>query len=61
MYFKFISLTKVNLDITSVMCRISNLCHGHCDYMFQDDVLNYKAEQERTKAVLPALQYFMEG
>ena len=55
------AITKVNLDITSVICLISNLCHDHCDYMFRDDVLNYQAEQERTKAVLPAFQEFIEG
>ena len=55
------AIKKINLDITSVICLISNLCHGHCDYTFKDDVLNYQAEQERKKAVLPALQEFMKG
>ena len=56
-----LTIKKINLDITSVICLISNLCHGHCDYTFKDDVLNYQAEQERKKAVLPALQEFMKG
>ena len=55
------AITKINLDITSVICLISNLSHGHCDYTFKDDVLNYQAEQERNKAVLPAVQEFMKG
>ena len=55
------SITKVNLDITTVICLISNLCHGHCNYMFQDDVLSFQAEQERKESVLPALHKFMQG
>ena len=55
------SVMKVNLDITTVICLISNLCHGRCDYVFQDDVLNLQAKQERTNAVLPSLHKFMQG
>ena len=55
------SIMTVNLDITTVICLISNLCHGHCNYVFQDAVLNFQAKQERNHAVLPSLHKFMQG
>ena len=54
-------ITKVNLDITTIISLVSNMCHGHADYIFKESVLSAQAEEERKCALLPKLTEFMEG
>ena len=54
-------ITKVNLDITTLISLVSNVTHGHCDYLFKEKVLTLQAEQERECHLLPQLSDFMKG
>ena len=54
-------ITKVNLDITTIISLVSNMCHGHADYIFKESGLSAQAEEERKCALLPKLTEFMEG
>ena len=52
---------KVNLDITTLISLASNLCHGRCGLIFQEEVLCLQARQEREVRLLPTLESFMKG
>jgi hypothetical protein len=54
-------INKVNLDVTTMIVLVSNVCHGHCNYKFQEDILNQQAANEREKPVLPSIYAFLEG
>lgn len=51
----------VNLDVTALLCLVSNLCHGYCDFDFEIPVLSEQASEERKSKVLPKLQKFLGG
>ena len=55
------NIKKVNLDISTLLCLVSNVCHGKCDLVFKDEILSLMAEQERATPLLPELHQFMEG
>ena len=54
-------IKKVNLDVTTLIVLVSNVCHGHCNYHFEEEILNQQAASERQKPVLPLIQEFLEG
>ena len=54
-------ITKLNLDISSLISYISNLCHGHANYVFKEPILSEQAAQERMNPVLPILDKCFEG
>lgn len=56
-----LEIDKVNLDITTLFALVSNLCHGHCHFVFQEKILTQQAEEERSHPLLPELLYFLRG
>ena len=54
-------ITKLCLDITTLISYISNLCHGHCDYDFREPILSQQAAQERRCPLLPILDRCFQG
>ena len=52
---------KVNLDVTTMIVLVSNVCHGECNYTFQEDILNQQAANERERPVLPSIHAFLKG
>ena len=54
-------IRRVNLDITTLIAFVSNLCHGGSDYVFKEPVLTQQAEWERTSPLLPKLETFIKG
>ena len=56
-----VSCTKVNLDITTLIVLTSAITNGHCNYIFQEDILTKQAEEERDSPVLPELLSYLEG
>ena len=55
------SIQRCNLDITALVCLVSNVCHGHNHYEFQEDVLTQQAAEERSQPMNPELQSFLKG
>lgn len=54
-------IKKVNLDITTLVCLVSNLCHGSSHWVFEEDILNQQAAAERKSPLLPLLNNFLQG
>ena len=54
-------IQKVNLDVSTMIVLVSNVCHGHCNYNFQEDILNQQAASEREGPVLPSIHEFLKG
>lgn len=54
-------ITAVNLDITALLCLVSNLCNGFCDFEFSVPVLTKQAVEERESAVLPKMKEFIKN
>lgn len=52
---------RVNLDITTLFALVSNLCHGHCELVFQEKILTQQATEERSHPLLPELLNFLIG
>ena len=44
---------RVNLDVTSLIAIVSNLCHGHCDFKFRENYLTLQAQDEQSSPTLP--------
>ena len=55
------TIHKVNLDITTLISLVSNVCHGKCHFTFQEAILTEQAMQERESPLLPKLHAFMKG
>ena len=53
-------IKKVNLDVSTLIVLVSNVCNGRCQFVFKDDILSFQAECERKDPVLPKLQEFMK-
>ena len=49
------------LDISTLISYVSNLCHGHCDLVFEEPILTQQAAQERRCPLLPVLDRHFEG
>lgn len=54
-------IDRVNLDITTLFALVSNLCHGNCNFVFQEKILTQQAEEERVNPLLPELLHFLRG
>lgn len=54
-------VSRVNLDITTLFALVSNLCHGHCELVFQEKILTQQAAEERGHPLLPELLNFLIG
>lgn len=52
---------KVNLDVTALIALISAVTHGHCYFIFEDDILSEQAAEERRCPVLPKMKEFLQG
>jgi hypothetical protein len=50
------AVTKVNLDITTLIALTSNVCNGACNFVFTDDILTQQAAEERLHPSLLILQ-----
>ena len=57
----FLSLNKVNMDVTTMVTLVSNVCHGRSNLIFKEDVLTQQAAEERAMPVLPGLIRFLRG
>ena len=55
------SISKVNLDVTTLIAIVSSLSNGNCYFEFEDEVLNAQAAEERDDPVLPSLNKFLHG
>lgn len=53
-------IRNVNLDVTALLCLISNLCYGNCDYVFSEAVLTRQAKEEIQSPVVPKIEEFIE-
>ena len=54
-------IRKLNLDVSTLICLVSNMCHGHCNIDFNQREFDELALQERAKPLLPTLDAFMKG
>nr|XP_039255796.1 UPF0415 protein C7orf25 homolog [Styela clava] len=53
--------TSVNLDITALLCLVSNLCHGKNNFEFAVPVLTKQAIEEQNSPVLSKIEKFIEN
>lgn len=52
---------KVNLDITTLITLVSNVCHGGCNYVFREKILTQQATDERENPCLQTIMNYMTG
>ena len=52
---------RVNLDITTLITLVSEVCHGGSNLVFHEDILTLQAQEERENPVLPQIQNFIKG
>lgn len=57
----FVELTTVNLDVTTLICLVSDVTNGGSVHDFADEILRDQALAERREPSLPILLKFMEG
>ncbi|KAI8128122.1 hypothetical protein FF38_08146 [Lucilia cuprina] len=56
-----INVSTLNLDITTMLAYISNVCNGGCNWIFQEPILTEQAEKERECPLKPILdKLFMD-
>ncbi|BFZ01152.1 hypothetical protein BsWGS_04191 [Bradybaena similaris] len=55
------SVTRVNLDITTLIALVSSVTNGNCNFVFRDKILSLQAQEERESPVLPALESYLKG
>jgi hypothetical protein len=51
----------INLDITTLICIVSELTNGGCDFEFQDSILAFQAKEERKSSIMIDLDKIMKG
>ena len=54
-------IKRVNLDITTLISLVSNVCHGRCQFVFKEEILSLQAEEERKDPLIPRLRKFING
>lgn len=54
-------VSKLNLDITTMIAFVSALTNGGSNYEFDDPLLNQQASWERLRPVKPQLDKFFQG
>jgi len=51
---------RVNLDVTTLISLVSNVCNGFKDIEFNDPVLNQQASEEQASPPLPLVSQFID-
>ncbi|KAL0832597.1 hypothetical protein ABMA28_000795 [Loxostege sticticalis] len=54
-------IDTLNLDVTAMMAFVSNMTNGHCNYVFQQEVLTQQSAWEAERPVKPVLERLFEG
>lgn len=54
-------INKLNLDITTLISYVSNVCHGACNFEFGEPILSQQAAEERREKLLPKLEELFKG
>ncbi|XP_039961302.1 UPF0415 protein C7orf25 homolog isoform X2 [Bactrocera tryoni] len=49
------SVSTLNIDITTLLAYISNVCNGSCNWQFREGILTEQAEKERQTPLKPVL------
>lgn len=55
-----VDVSKVNLDITTMITLVSSITHGGCNYVFREKILSLQAKEERECPVLPELEKYLK-
>lgn len=55
------NVSTLNLDITTLLAYISNVCNGGCQWKFQEPILTEQAEKERECPLKPILDKLFMG
>ncbi|XP_071496574.1 UPF0415 protein C7orf25 homolog [Diadema antillarum] len=50
----------VNLDVTTMIALVTDLCHGGSSYCFNEPLIEELAQQERTRPLLPQLENYLQ-
>jgi uncharacterized protein DUF1308 len=53
--------TKINLDVSTLICLVSELTHGGHVYRYPNKWLEVPAELERAERLAPKLENYMKG
>lgn len=57
----FSNVSTLNLDITTLLAYVSNVCNGGCNWTFQEPILTEQAEKERESPLKPVLDQLFTG
>ena len=52
---------KINLDVSTLICLVSELTHGGHIYRYPNKWLEVPAEMERAERLAPKLENYMKG
>lgn len=52
---------EANLDVTTMIGLVSDLCHGGSSYSFNEPLIEELSQQERQRPLLPQLENFLKG
>lgn len=55
------NVSTLNLDITTLLGYVSNVCNGYCNFVFQESILTEQAEKERETPLKPTLDKLFLG
>ncbi|XP_067635809.1 UPF0415 protein C7orf25 homolog [Eurosta solidaginis] len=55
------NVSTLNIDITTLLAYISNVCNGSCNWIFLEPILTEQAEKERQTPLKPVLDNLFEG
>lgn len=55
------NVSTLNLDITTLLAYVSNVCNGGCQWIFQEPILTEQAEKEREQPLKPILDKLFMG
>lgn len=56
-----LDVSRVNLDVTTLISLVSNVCNGSSDMQFVDPVLNQQALDEQACPSLPSIRQFIDS
>ncbi|XP_054728657.1 UPF0415 protein C7orf25 homolog [Anastrepha obliqua] len=56
-----LNVSTLNIDITTLLAYISNVCNGSCNWIFRESILTEQAEKERQAPLKPILDSLFEG
>jgi len=56
-----LALSRVNLDVTTLISLVSNVCNGSSHIHLADPVLNQQAVDEQTCPSLPRVRQFIDN